>query len=88
MGPGQSPREAPERKSPRSSKDPEVYIAKKRPKADIHGAFLTQGMPMITFLSPEFWCCWFILEVDEGFAIPVVWDWLIKHVAQNENRVN
>ena len=41
-------------KAPGSSKDPKVYITKKRPKTDSHGALLTQDMPMITSLSPEF----------------------------------
>ena len=39
--------------SPQRSKDPKVYITKKKPKTDSHGAFLTQDMPMITLLSPN-----------------------------------
>ena len=71
VGPWQIPGGGPGGKAPGSSKHPKVYITKKRPETDSQAAFLTQDMPMITYPSPEFWCCWFILEVDEGPAIPV-----------------
>ena len=54
VGPGHSPVGAPGRTAPGSSKDPKVYISKRRPKTDNHGALLTQDIAMITFLSPEF----------------------------------
>ena len=55
VGPWQSPGGGPLGKGPGSSKDLKIYITKKRPKTDSHGAFLTQDMPMITLLSPAFW---------------------------------
>ena len=85
-GPGQSPGGG-QGGSPGSSEDPEAYITKTRPETDSHGAFLTQDMPVIALLSLEFWYCWFILEVDEGSAVPVGWAWL-RHITHNRNRMN
>ena len=63
------------------SENPKDYITEKRPKTDFHDAFLTQDMPMITLLSPEFWCCWFILKVVESCNC-CEWTWL-KHVCKH-----
>ena len=57
-GPGQSPGGGPGGEAPGSTEDPKVYMTKKRPETDSHRALLTEDMPIITLLSPKFWCCW------------------------------